>query len=163
TLNIHGSLLYQGPQVTNSSGTTITKSVIRTPFNNAALISRFGKAVAFSFTSAAKLVLVSDLDGNNVEIQVRYGVNRVDVSSYLDIQFNGDTVVEASSKRLDTGAESDTRYQLMSLKLHNDGDFASLGIHFSVNGLATTKSKTFFLDGVPHLVDRPAANLLSGD
>ncbi len=161
-LNIRGILYYQGPPVTNSFGTTVTKATIRTPISNADLISRFGALGGVNFSSSAKLVIIHYLNGSHHDIVVEDGAMRMDVGSYIDIQFKEDSAVETAAERLDTGAASATRYQLLKLKLHDTGNFGNFGLHFDTEGLSTVKRKTLFLENTPWPVDRSVTKL-TGD
>jgi hypothetical protein len=159
SIKFSGILYYQGATVTNSTGTTVTKSTIRSVFNNRSLINRFGQVAAVTFSSSAKLLLVTELNGNDVYVVVQDGTNRVDVSSYFDVDFENDPVVETSSLNLSTSAFSATRYQLAKVKLHDPGVFGSLGIHFDLDGLATVKRKSFTAAYALQLMDRPSGKL----
>jgi hypothetical protein len=161
-LNVRGAFIYQGLTVTNSTGTTVTKSTTRTPFGNADLIRRLGVLGGVDFSSAAKLVIIRQLHGSAVDIVVEDGLMRMDAGSYINIEFGDDPILETSSKRQDTGAVSATRYQLLRLTLNDTGNFGSLGMQFETEGLATIKRKTLFLDGTPHFVDRATATTLTG-
>ena len=161
-LNVRGTFIYQGLTVTNSTGTTVTKSTTRTPFGNADLIRRLGVLGGINFSSAAKLVIIRPLHGSAVDIVVEDGAMRMDAGSYINIEFGDDPILETSSKRQDTGAVSATRYQLLKLTLKDSGNFGSLGMEFETQGLATIKRKTLFLEGTPHFVDRATATILTG-
>jgi hypothetical protein len=161
-VNLRGILFYQGGAVTNASGSTVTRSIIRTPFNNAVLITRFGQVAAVTFSRAAKLRLISSLDGDVVKVVVQDGTNRLDVSSYFEVDFDNNPMVEVSSQGIATGTFSATRYQLMRVKLRDVGDFGSLGLHFDVDGMATVKRKALFVGNVARVVDRPSGKL-AGD
>ena len=159
SLKVGGILYYQGATVTNGTATTVARSVIRSPFNNQSLISRFGQVAQVTFSSSAKLLVVSSLINNNVSIVVQDGTNRVNVSSYFEVGFDNDPVVEASTTTVGTGATSATRYQLMKFKVYDGGTFGSLGIHFDTDGLGTVKSTTLALNGTLHPVDRPTSKV----
>jgi len=161
-LNLRGTFSYQGPPVTNATGTTITESMTRASFGNADLIRRIGALGGVTFSSAAKLVIIRPLNGNAADIVIEEGAMRMDAGSYLHIEFSSDPMVETSSKRQDTGAVSATRYQLLKLTLNDSGNFGDLGLQFEAQGLATVKRKTLFLEGMPHFVDRATATTLTG-
>jgi len=161
-LNVRGTFIYQGLTVTNSTGTTVTKSTTRKPFGNADLIRRLGALGGINFSSAAKLVIIRQLHGSTVDIVVEDGAMRMDAGSYVNIEFGDDPILETSSKRQDTGAVSATRYQLLRLTLKDAGNFGNLGMQFETEGLVTIKRKTLFLDGHPHFVDRATATILTG-
>ena len=158
-LTIRGALTYQGSSVTNSSGTIVTKSTSRTTFGNADFIRRLGTLGGVNFSSAAKLVIIRNLDGNHIDIVVQDGGMMMDAGSYLEIEF-ADPTVETSSERQDTGSVSATRYQLLSVKLKDSGNFGDLGIGFEAEGLATIKRKTLFLENKPRMLDRTTATLI---
>ena len=159
TLNFRGILYYQGATETNSTATTITKSSIKSAFNNRSLINRFGQLASVTFSTAAKLLLVTELDSGDVYVIVKDGTNRLDVTSYFDVDFDNDPVVDVSTQTISSGALSATRLQLMDLRLKDVGDYGSFGMHFNLDGLATVKRKTMPVSSTLYLVERPAGKL----
>jgi len=132
---------------TNSSNGTNTSfgKIASSSHNTAQLISELGKATANSFSSSAKLVLITG-NGGPSGFRVIDGTNIVDVSDFMNVNTgNNDIVGGIENGNTGLAFPTTTEDQIVTLQFDDTGVRGGAGLQFSLRGLATITST----DGVP--------------
>jgi len=123
----------QGAPRTNS--TSITVGVDNTSIGTARVIAALGASTGNSFSTGARLVSVTPVAGGDSAVQVRDGVNAVDVTGFFSHQQFGNTLVTSVTSR-STGRTSESDFSVQRFALHDADGFPALTLHFDVQGIA---------------------------
>ncbi len=135
TINLSG--LGQGQSVTN--GNVVTTHTTPQHIRTADVIEALGTATGSSFSTTAKLVVITPLGGGTSSIAVRDGTTSVDVTAFfVDEQTSGS--VGSSQLNLKTGRNSTTDYSIQHLALVDAQGVTPLTLHFDVRGIAVETS-----------------------
>jgi hypothetical protein len=129
----------QGSSITN--GTVVTTTMPKTKLTTLNVIQALGASTGDTFSSTAKLLLVSPLPAGPASIVVKDGTNVVDVTGYFVNQLRSETV-ESSIVDLATGKTLALSRNVQRFMLQDLGGFPDLTLHFDARGLTTTKTKT---------------------
>lgn len=129
----------QGGSTTN--GTLVTTVVNRGLLTTANVIQTLGASTGDSFSSTARLLMVSPLPGGPASIIVHDGTNDVDVTGFFANDIRSDTMV-ASILNTATGKVTGTSYDIERFQLSDQGGFPNLDTHFNLRGGTVTRTTT---------------------
>jgi hypothetical protein len=130
-VRINFTALKQGRTVTSRTQVTMNVNTVRV--NTREVIDALGSSLGTSFSTAARLVLVTPQDGSSPSaMQVRDGANQVDVSSYFVLEQKGGSVT-SSTLTIRTGRSNQTVYSVEHVALQDGANPISL--HFDVSGV----------------------------
>jgi uncharacterized lipoprotein NlpE involved in copper resistance len=138
SLSIQLSGIAQGQPKTNGN-------VVRTGFDfvrvgTGDVITQLGSATGNSFSSKAKLVVVTPLPSGSSAIVVRDGSSSADVTSFFVYEQKSE-FVSTGQTNLRTGRGNSTDYSIQRLALKDSTDNATLlSLHFDVQGVAVETS-----------------------
>jgi len=133
TLNIQFVGIGQGGAVTNKN--TVTTSVETFTLGTQQVINALAVATGNTFSSNAKLVLVTTVGGGGTWFQIRDGNSQADVSSFFT--YDQSSSVGSSQTNLKTGRSTSTEYSIQQLALVDSPYNTPLTLHFDVTGEAT--------------------------
>ena len=148
-LNIRLTGITQGRTETN--GNFVRTSVDFARVGNSDVIKQLGTATGNSFSSKAKLVVVTPLPSGNSAIMIRDGTASVDVTSFFVYEQKGGFVT-SSQTNLKSGRGNSTDYSIQRLALVD----SSLTLHFDVQGVAV-ESTSFSNSGTQTELDASAS------
>ena len=122
-------------------GNVVTTNVNVVQVGTRQVIQSLGAANATTFSTFAKLVLVTPQDGSAIRVEVRDGNNQpVDVTDFFDIEaLTGSLVASVSNTK--TGRGSSVTYEIGRFALQ-DAHGQSLSLHFNVDGIVTGSSSS---------------------
>ena len=125
----------------NGFGNVVSTNVNFVQVNTRQVIQALAAANSDTFSSTAKLVVVTPLNGGSLRVQVRDGNNQpVDVTDFFDIEALSDSVV-GSISNTKTGRGSSVTYEIGRFALQ-DAHGETLSLHFNVDGLVTGNSSS---------------------
>jgi len=142
-LDIQLSGIVQGDTTTTKNVTTT--SVTKVSVGNSDIIGAIGIVTGNSFSSNAKLLVITPVPVGGSSIVIRDGGNQVDVTqffvqSFLTQQIGKSTV---NSK---TGKASGSNYSLQEFSFVDAGGYDPVAFHYSVSGVAT---ENFSIPAIP--------------
>ena len=125
----------------NGFGNIVSTNVSLVQLNTRQVIQALAAANSDTFSSTAKLVVVTPLNGGSLRVQVRDGNNQpVDVTDFFDIEALSDAVV-GSISNTKTGRGSSVTYEIGRFVLQ-DAHGETLSLHFNVDGIVTGNSSS---------------------
>jgi hypothetical protein len=144
-INLKLTVYTEGDTTTNS--TTINTPVVKMNRTTQDIIQLLGEALTNSFSTSAKLQLVSPLDDGESKIVVQDGTNQTDVTEFFSYDEESSDSVHGRQITIGTGAVKGIEYSIIEFSLHDNGPL-KLNAHFNVTGLATVKSASIVRSGV---------------
>ena len=140
TLTIRLAGISQGD--TQTSRNVVTTSVKNARVNTGEVIKQLGTATGNSFSTSARLALVTPLGGaGSASIVVRDQGSSVDVTSFFVYETKSATLTSSQSN-LRTGRGDSTEYSIQHLALVDSASYAPLTLHLDLQGVAVQSTST---------------------
>jgi hypothetical protein len=136
--------LKQGRTSTTGNITTVRAEPVTIGTDK--IIASLGQASGITFSKAARLVLVTPLEGTYSRVVIRDGTSSWDVTEFFAFEGTGGDVT-ASMTNARTKATSSEDYHILSLNIRDSSSLRS-PLHFDVRGIAVTSSQSA-PNGVP--------------
>ena len=139
-LNIKLVGLTQGGSSTNRN--SISVSVNRVHIETPDVIAALGAATGTSFSSNARLVLITPLAGGSPSIAIRDGSTSLDVSGFFGLTPLSDPVSDYSAN-LKNGKYMGDSYNLEEFTLQDAIGYPASSLHFEVRGILISTFSNF--------------------
>ena len=123
-----------GGPVTNHS--LVVTGIDRAKISTRQIIEALGVATGNTFSSPARLVIVTPVGGGESAVQVRSGTNSVDVTGFFSHQQMSESVSGSQSNGM-THRTASLDFSIQRFALHDAEGFPALGLHFDVRGFAS--------------------------
>ena len=157
TMTLTLTAFTEGTPATN--GAVVNVPIQKVKGNTRNIITALGNATSNTFSTKAKLVLITPLAGGGSSIFVRDGTTVVDVSSFISHE-QSDDAVEGGQFNTNNGVFKTTAYRMHRFVLEDTG---GLDLDFDLRGMATEKSSSIQAHGSIIGESRTLSANLSGE
>jgi hypothetical protein len=138
---LHLQLLGLKQGATTTAGNLTSTSVDAVPVGSRHVIKALGVATGNSFTTDARLMLITPLNGGNSSVEVRDGDAKVDVSGFF-YQVLVSASVSSSTSNSRSGRSSGNDYSIQEFVMQDNPDYPPVSLHFSVRGVTVVSSSS---------------------